>query len=153
MTAFPPPSAQITTDDRSIAPPPILRGAFVLYLVSAGLGALGLVVTIAFGAALADGTTGISPRALIAFGLGFGVVVQVALIICELVFAPRMIRGSNAARIVLTVLAAIQVFGILSAFFIGFVQFIVLLIALILSWTSTENTWFRSRRQVTAPAV
>ncbi|GAA2751941.1 hypothetical protein [Amnibacterium kyonggiense] len=146
--------------------------SYRLYIVGAVLGLIGAVVTfIALPAAISAGTDAAN-RALqgqstngvdvagATTGLAVGgavlsAVITLAFSILTIVFARKMRAGRNWARIVLAVFAALQIFGVLGSYGVGAVHFVVVVVALILSFVPTSNAWFQQQKvaQQTATTV
>ncbi|MGT2426132.1 hypothetical protein [Amnibacterium kyonggiense] len=147
----------------SIAAPGSVVWSYRLYIVGAVLGLIGAVVTfIALPAAISAGTdaanralqgrstNGVDVASATA-GLAVGgailsAVITLAFSILTIVFARKMLAGRNWARIVLAVFAALQIFGVLGSLGVGALHFVVVLVALILSFVPTSNAWFREQR-------
>jgi hypothetical protein len=152
-------------DTSVTAQPRSVLWSYRLYLIGAILGAIGIVLTLvllpaaidaavqsATRAAQGQNTRGVDYEAVgrgVAIGsVALSVVIQVILIVLEIVFARKMFQGRNWARIVLLVLAIVQILGVLGAVGVGALQFIVLIVAAILSFLPASSAWFRSQRDV-----
>ncbi|MBW4041392.1 MAG: hypothetical protein HIU86_04595 [Acidobacteria bacterium] len=150
-------------DTPTTAAPSTVNASHWLYIVGAILGLIGAVVLlIALPASIAAGTAaagqalrgratnGVDVAGAVT-GVAIGsailsVVLTVAYAVLTIVFARKMRQGRNWARIVLAVFAALQIFGVLGAYGVGAVHFIVVLVALILSLLPASNAWFRARK-------
>lgn len=154
----------------STAPPPkTVTTAYWLYVVGAVLGLIGAIVSfIALPAVLQQAidqanrslqgrdtggidVTGLATGSVIT-GVVIGAVVTLAFTVLTIVFAVKFRQGRNWARIVLAVFAALQIFGVLGTYGIGAVHFLVVLAALILSFVTPSNVWFREMRPRPATA-
>jgi len=130
--------------------PGTVDGAFWLYLVAPivglvlGLVNLGTSVSAASATAANAGVGHGAVVAAVVIGLVIDVVYLVAFIVIDVFFR----RGANWARIVLTVLGALSIFGILG---LGAIPFILYAVAIVLSWLPASNAWFRSLKGTTAP--
>ena len=156
-----------TLDSTAVTPPQPLKVAYWLYVVGAILGIIGaILLVVVLPASIATGqaelhrtlqgqsTNGVDVQAFATGAAVGGVIVSdvltLAFSILTIVFARKMLRGKNWARIVLAVFAALQVFGVLaiSTFGVSTLHFVVVLIGLILSFLPTSNAWFRSMKPV-----
>jgi hypothetical protein len=130
--------------------PGTVDGAFWLYLVAPIVGlVLGLVNlgTSVSAVSATAANAGVGHGAIVAavvIGLVIDVVYLVAFIVIDVFFR----RGANWARIVLTVLGALSIFGIIG---LGAIPFILYAVAIVLSWLPASNAWFRSLKGATAP--
>jgi hypothetical protein len=157
----------ITEPARTTAPQPV-RTAYILYVVSAVLGLVGFAISLAFlpaATAAAEqqlqgqNTQGVDVHA-IAVGTAIGAaviggIIAIAFAVLTIVFAAKMRKGRNWARIVLLVFAALHVLGliglvagatpILSAV-LSLLVAITAAIAAILSFLPESSAWFRSMK-------
>ncbi len=78
-------------------------------------------------------------RTLLTVSLTVGVALIVAAVVCGIYVR----RGAPWARIALTILAALSFFGVFSPWGTGFLQFIFLTIAALLTWQGDASPWFR----------
>ena len=143
-------TASSPTTTTTTGRPGTVDAAFWLYLVAPIVGlVLGLVnLGTSIGAASATaanaGVGNGAVGAAVAIGLVIDVVYLVAFIVIDVFFR----RGANWARIVLTVLGALSIFGIIG---LGAIPFVLYAIAIVLSWLPASNAWFRSLKGTTAP--
>jgi hypothetical protein len=141
--------------------------SYRLYLAAAVLSLVGIVLTLVLlpatidaavqqttGALQGQDTQGLDlegiARGSAIGGAVLGVVIAVAFSVLTIVFARRMRQGRNWARIVLAVFAGLQIFGVLSLFGVGALQFVLAAVAAVLSLLPASNAWFRARRPVAA---
>lgn len=159
-----------STHTPSTAAPSTVTASFWLYVVGAILGIVGAIVLVAIlPSQLAAGqdrlnealqgrstngvdVNGIASGALIG-GAVFSVVLTVVFSVLTLVVARMMRRGRNWARIVLAVIAGLQLFGVAGTYGAGAVHFLVMLAAAILSFLPASNAWFRAMRPDATTAV
>ena len=159
-----------STEPSTAATPSTVTASYWLYIAGAVLGLIGaIVVLIALPASIAAGTdaagqalqgqdtNGVDVNGAVT-GLAIaGAIVSVLLTlvfsILTILFARKMRQGKNWARIVLAVFAILQLFGVLGAFGVGALHFIVVLVALILSFLPASNAWFRTMKPAVAPTV
>lgn len=87
----------------------------------------------------------------IAVGIGVLIVTTIFWAIVFVLFAFLMRRGANWARIVLTVLTAISLLNLGSAFGIGFAQVAAAVAAAILLWLPASSQWFAAIKASKAP--
>jgi hypothetical protein len=161
MSSFEP---TVATQPRSVL------WSYRLYLVAAILGVVGIVLSLVLLPATIDAATQSAIRAAqgqdtqgvdyaaVGRGIAIGatvlaVAIQVVLIVLTVVFARKMNQGRNWARIVLLVLAVLQLFGVLGAFGVGALQFVLLVVAAILSFLPASNAWFRQQKAVPASTL
>lgn len=144
----------MTVPTQTTAPQSVVT-SYWLYIVGAALGIVGLIITlVTLPAAIAtlqaqlgasSSASGASAAAGILIGSAvLGAVLSVAFAVVMVIFARRMRAGRNWARIVLAVLAALQIFGVAGSYGVGALHFLVLLAALIFSFLPTSNPYFRS---------
>ena len=162
MSASAAPSASTNT-----APAPsTVVWSYRLYLIGAILGLIGLVLSLALLPATIDAavqsandslqgrnTQGVDVESL-ARGTAIGatvlsVVLSVVFSVLIIVFARKLRQGRNWARIVLLVVAVLQIFGVLGSYGLGALHFLVMAAAAVLSFLPASNAWFRSAK---APA-
>ena len=154
----------------AVTAPQTVTVAYWLYIVGAILGLVGAVVvgvliptsiTTASGATTqalqGQDTNGVDVgSAVVGVTIAsavFSIVLTVVFSVLLIVFARKMRAGRNWARIVLAVIAVLQLFGVLGAYGVGALHFLVVLAALILSFLPTSNAWFREVRATTPPVV
>jgi hypothetical protein len=131
------------------ARPRTVDAAFWLYLVSP---IIGLVLSfVSISATTSSAAAANLPQGAVMAGVVLGIVINVLYLVAVIVIDTFFRRGANWARIVLTVLAALSVFGVLSLHGLGTITFLVALAAIVLSWVPASNAWFRSVRGTTAP--
>jgi hypothetical protein len=144
-------------DSPDVPRPKPVDTAFWLYLAAAALGIVGLLVSIASYGAVRDdalrqlseqGQGGVlSAEAIDAVVTATFVVDSVFAVIFTagyVILANLMRRGMNWARIVLTVLAGLAVFGILADSGIGALEFVCLAAATVLVFLPASNAYFRA---------
>jgi hypothetical protein len=122
--------------------------AFWLYLAAP---VIDLVLSLlSIGGVNASAAAAKLPQGAVIAGVVIGIVVNVLYLVAVVVIDTYFRRGANWARIVLTVLAALSVFGVLG---LGAIPFVISVVAIILSWLPASNAWFRSVRGATAPST
>lgn len=121
--------------------PGTVETAFWLYLAAPVIGLILSLVSI--GRVTSSAAAAHLPQAAVVAGVVIGIVINVIYLVAVIVIDTFFRRGANWARIVLTVLAALSVFGILG---LGAITFVIGLVAIILSWLPASNAWFRSLR-------
>lgn len=143
------------------AAPATVVWSYRLYLIGAVLAVIGIVLSLVLLPAAIDAavraanqvaqgrdTQGLDVDAIArgtAIGSAvFGVVLALAYAVLTVVFAGRLRRGRNWARIVLLIFAILQVFGIIGPYGLGLLQFLVYIVAAILSFVPVSNDWFRA---------
>jgi len=136
------PTTTTTTGTR----PGTVETAFWLYLAAPVIGLILAFVNI--GRVTSSTAAANLPQGAVIAGVVIGIVVNVIYLVAVIVIDMFFRRGANWARIVLTVLAALSVFGILG---LGAITFVIGLVAIILSWLPASNAWFRSVRGTAAP--
>jgi hypothetical protein len=136
------PTTTTTTGTR----PGTVETAFWLYLAAPVIGLILSFVSI--GRVTSSAAAANLPHAAVLAGVVIGIVINVIYLIAVIVIDTFFRRGANWARIVLTVLAGLSVFGILG---LGAITFVIGLVAIILSWLPASNAWFRSVRGGAAP--
>jgi hypothetical protein len=154
-----------TLDSPVLAPPRTVTTSFWLHVAGAIIGLVGAAVELvtlpaaidAAGAAarqVAEGrdTNGLDVGA-IASGTVIGSVVlsvllTIAFSVLTIVFARKLLQGRNWARIVLTVFAGLQLFGVIGAYGVGALHLLVLVAAVILGFLPASNAWFRAMKPV-----
>jgi hypothetical protein len=120
--------------------------AFWLYLAAP---VIDLVLSLlSIGSVNASAAAAKLPQGAVVAGIVIGIVVNVLYLVAVVVIDMFFRRGANWARIVLTVLAALSVFGVLG---LGAIPFVISVVAIILSWLPASNAWFRSVRGAAAP--
>jgi hypothetical protein len=156
-----------TTEPITDAAPSTVVWSYRLYLAAAILSLVGIVLTLVLLPATIDAAVATATRSLqgqdtqgldlegIARGSAIGgavlgVVIAVAFSVLTIVFARKLRQGRNWARIVLAVFAGLQIFGVLSLFGVGALQFVLAAVAAVLSFLPASNAWFRSRKPVAA---
>jgi hypothetical protein len=162
MSSSAAPTASATTVP---APSPVVW-SYRLYLIGAILGLIGLVLSLVLLPATIDAavrsandslqgrnTQGLDVESL-ARGTAIGatvlsVVLSVVFSVLIIVFARKLRQGRNWARIVLLVIAVLQVFGVIGGYGLGALHFLVMAAAAVLSFLPASNAWFRSTK---APA-
>ena len=163
-------SASFADASPSTTPPTSVLWSYRLHLIGAALGLLTIVLTLLLLPATIDAavrqtgqmlqgqsTEGLDVEAIArgtaigsaALGIAFALIVSVLTI----VFARKMIQGRNWARIVLTVFAGLQLFGVFAPFGVGLLHLLVLVAAVVLSFLPASNAWFRARKQASAPTA
>ena len=158
-------SAAPTASTTASAPSTVVW-SYRLYLIGAILGLIGLVLSLVLLPATIDtavqsaknslqgrDTQGVDVEAL-ARGTAIGatvlsVVLSVVFTVLIIVFARKLRQGRNWARIVLLVVAVLQLFGVLGGYGLGALHFLVMAAAAVLSFLPASNAWFRSQK---APA-
>jgi hypothetical protein len=158
-----------TTDAPTSTAPTTVTASYWLYIVGAVLGLIGalvLILTIPAQLAIAQDsltrslqgrdTNGVDVSSLanaaVISGVVIGTIVTVAFSVLTIVFAQKYRQGRNWARIVLAVFAALQIFGAfnISTYGVSSLHFVVVLVALILSFLPASNAWFRAMKPVPA---
>ena len=144
----------MTVPTQAVAPQPVVV-SYWLYIVGAVLGLIGLIITlVTLPAAItlaqqqlvgtpAANQSGVIVGAAIGAGI-FSAVLSVAFAVVMIIFARKMLVGRNWARIVLAVLAGLQIFGVVGAYGVGALHFLVLAAAAIFSFLPLSNAYFRS---------
>jgi hypothetical protein len=162
-------SAAPTASPTAPAPSTVVW-SYRLYLVSAILGLIGIVLTVVLLPASIDAavqratqslqgrnTQGIDveafARGTAITGAVLGVVIAIVLSVLTIVFARKLRAGRNWARIVLLVFAVLQLFGIISLFGLGALQFLVAAAAAVLSFLPASNLWFREAKAARSTTV
>jgi hypothetical protein len=169
MSTFDSSTTTSTTGTAPAAPGSVVW-SYRLYLIGAILGLVGIVLSLVLLPATIDAavqratgqlqgrsTQGLDVEAITRgsaiAGAVIGVAIAVVFSVLTIVFARKLRQGRNWARIVLVVFAALQVFGILSVFGLGALQFLVVAAAAVLSFLPASNAWFREHKALrTAPA-
>lgn len=169
MSTYDSPSSGLNGTATTTAPQTVTV-AYWLYVVGAILGLVGAIVVgvlIPNSIAVAGGATtqalqgqdtggvdvnGAVVGVTIASAV-FSIVLTVVYSILFFVFARKFRAGKNWARIVLAVIAALQLFGVLGAYGIGALHFLVVIAALVLSFLPASNAWFREVKATTQPVV
>ena len=131
--------ASRTTTTTTGARPGTVETAFWLYLIAPVIGLILSLLSI--GRVTSSAAASNLPHGAVIAGVVIGIVINVIYLIAVIVIDTFFRRGANWARIVLTVLAALSVFGILG---LGAITFVIGLVAIILSWLPASNAWFRS---------
>ena|SRR3712207_3927379 len=75
--------------------------------------------------------------------LSVSITVGVALIAAAVICAIKVRSGAPWARIALSILAGLSFFGVFSPWGTGFLQFLLLAIAALLTWQADAAPWFR----------
>jgi hypothetical protein len=128
--------------------PGAVDAAFWLYLAAP---VIDLVLSLlSIGSVNASAAAAKLPQGAVIAGVVIGIVVNVLYLVAVVVIDTFFRRGANWARIVLTVLAALSVFGVLG---LGAIPFVISVVAIILSWLPASNAWFRSVRGTPAPST
>jgi hypothetical protein len=126
--------------------PGTVEAAFWLYLVAPVVGLILAIVGI--GAASSAGNAAAAragvPASTVSGLIVTGIVLDVILLIAVIVVDVFFRRGANWARIVMTVLGVLSIFG-------GVVPLLISVVAIVLSWLPASNVWFRSARGTAAP--
>ena len=135
-----------TTRTTTGARPGTVETAFWLYLAAPVIGLILSLLSI--GRVTSSAAASNLPQGAVMAGVAIGIVINVIYLVAVIVIDIFFRRGANWARIVLTVLAALSVFGILG---LGAITFVIGLVAIILSWLPASNAWFRSVRGTTSP--
>jgi hypothetical protein len=136
-------------------PPTLVRIAFWLFIGAAAVRLITLVFTIATistarvalahqAALQGRNLTPSELNAALAVGIVVALFVGLVLIAAQVVFAIFVLRGANWARWVVTVLAAISLFSILSTFGLGALLTAASVVAAVLIWLTPSNNWFRA---------
>ena len=159
-------SAAPTASTHSAPAPSTVVWSYRLYVIGAILGLIGLVLSLVLLPATIDAavqsanrslqgrdTQGVDVEAL-ARGTAIGatvlsVVLSVVFSVLIIVFARKLRQGRNWARIVLLVIAVLQIFGVLGGYGLGALHFLVMAAAAVLSFLPVSNAWFHSAK---APA-
>jgi uncharacterized membrane protein YhaH (DUF805 family) len=164
----------ISDTTRTGAPRPV-NTSYWLYVTSAVIGLVSFVISLILLPSVVSATEqrfegqsthGVDVHA-VALGAAIGGAVlggliAVAFFVLTLVFAAKMRNGRNWARIVLLVFAVLHVLGLLGlaagntpalSAVVSLVVTIAAVAAAILSFLPESNAWFRSTKQVPAPAV
>jgi hypothetical protein len=143
------------------AAPATVVWSYRLYLVGAVLAVIGIVLSLVLLPAAIDAAVRLANQQLqgrdtqgldveaVARGTAiasavFGVVLALVFAVLTFVFAGKLRQGRNWARIVLLIFAVLQVGGIISAYGVGLLQFLVFIAAAILSFLPASNDWFRA---------
>jgi hypothetical protein len=152
------------------APPQPVTTAYWLYVVGAIIGLVGAVIVAVLIPLSISSATAATAQALKNQGAAtpaqttsmlIGVAITVSIVsilltigysIAMLLLAPRMRQGSNRARTVLIVLAALQIIGVFGSYGVGAVHFLVVLAALVLTVLPVSNAWFRTMRPIAPTA-
>jgi hypothetical protein len=164
----------IADSTRTTTPRPV-NTAYWLYVVGAVLGLVGFVVSLILLPSVvsaaehqfqAQDTKGVDVHA-VALGAAiggavFGGLIAVAFFVLTVVFAAKMRKGRNWARIVLLVFAVLHVLGLaglatgntsaLSAV-LSLLVAIASAVAAVLSFLPESNAWFRAAKPVAAPTA
>lgn len=167
MSSTDPYSSASFSDATPSATPPAVTWSYRLHLIGAALGLLTIVLTLVLLPATIDAavqqtgqvlqgqdTQGLDLEA-IATGTAIGTAalgsaLSLALAVLTFVFARKMLQGRSWARIVLTVFAGLQLFGLFAPFGIGVLHLLVLVAAVVLSFLPVASAWFRAMK-ATAP--
>jgi hypothetical protein len=128
--------------------PGTVETAFWLYLAAPVIGLILSLISI--GRVTGSAAAANLPQGAVVAGVVIGIVVNVLYLVAVIVIDVFFRRGRNWARIVLTVLAALAVFGVLG---LGVITFVIGLVAIILSWLPASNAWFSSGRTATTTGV
>ncbi|HEY0374752.1 MAG TPA: hypothetical protein VGC94_08140 [Amnibacterium sp.] len=145
-----PVSPTSTTTATNGGRPGTVEAAFWLFLVTPIIGLILGLVNLGGGISAANqvaARAGVGGGAVIA-GIVIGLVIDIVLLAAFIVVDVFFRRGANWARIVLTVLGALSVFGIIG---LGAITFVLYVVAIILSWLPASSAWFRSVRGTAAP--
>lgn len=161
-----------TYDTPTTTKPQTITVSYWLYIVGAILGIVGAIVLIvALPASIAasqdqlnrlqsQSTNGVDVSGVVTGaaigGAIFSGVLTLAFSVLTIVFARKMLLGKNWARIVLAVFAVLQIvgaFNIAGTYGVSTLHFVVVLVALILSFLPTSNAWFREMKPATQPVV
>jgi len=153
-------SASAAPTASSLEPAPsTVVWSYRLYLIGAVLGLIGLVLSLVLLPATIDAavqsansqlqgrdTQGVDVEAF-ARGTAIGatvlsVVLSVVFAVLVIVFARKLRQGRNWARIVLLVIAVLQIFGALGTYGVGALHFLVMAAAAVLSFLPASNAWF-----------
>ncbi len=86
-------------------------------------------------------------RMLLAVSITVGIALIVAAVVCGI----YVLRGANWARIALSILAGLSFFGVFSPWGTGFLQFLCLAIAALLTWQGEGGEYFRRFRKKPPP--
>jgi hypothetical protein len=161
-----------TIDTPTSTTPTTVTASYWLYIVGAVLGLIGalvLIITIPAQVAIAQdsltrslqgrSTNGVDvstlANAAVVSGVVIGSIVTLVFSVLTILFAQKYRRGRNWARIVLAVFAGLQIFGAfnINTFGVSSIHFVVVLVALILSFLPASNAWFRAMKPAAAPTV
>ena len=147
------------------APPPTpVNAAFWLYIASAAISLIALIVSVATIGPLTDDlrrqlasqgqqVSDSAVSAAIGASIAISVVIGVLYIAAYVIFAVFMRRGANWARIVLLIVTALSLFGIVGGYGLGAVRVVLGVIATVLIFLKPANDYFaaaKARRRPTA---
>jgi hypothetical protein len=155
----------------AVAAPSSVRNAFLIYLATAALSLIGIVLTISSGAwtaalaAAGDGvdSNGVSGTTLVNTAKTVAIVAGVIFLVLFLFFAFKMRAGRNWARIVLTILSAFSIISLFSAAsasitvngqtfssdgtrITGYISGVLAIIAIVLMYLGTSNAYFAAAK-------
>ena len=167
-TSYPQASTDTTT---LVAPPSTVRNAFFIYVATAVLSLIGIVLTVTSGAwdaalaAAGDGvdSSGVSGTTLVNTAKTVSIVAGVVFLVLFLFFAFKMRAGRNWARVVLTVLSALSIISLFSAAsatitingqqfssdgtrITGYISGVLAIIAIVLMYMGPSNAYFSAAK-------
>jgi hypothetical protein len=166
----PPPPYQNQAAAPPLAPPGSVNGAFLIYLISAVLAVIGIILTLTsnvWARALADTAavngSSVDPHTLVNTVKIVSVIFGLIFVALYLLFAFKMRAGRNWARIVLTVLSALSIasafsrttntvtinghaYTSTSTQVTGWIGVIASIIAIVLMYLPASNAYFGASR-------
>ncbi|ATY16485.1 hypothetical protein CU254_20130 [Amycolatopsis sp. AA4] len=157
MPRYPSPSAEPPAE----APPRpgVITGAFWAFVAATLVGLVGAVVLFFARDALADAMrrangqnaarlTDAQIDQAVTIGIVVGAVIAIAIALLRLLFAFKLRAGRNWARIVLTVLTALQVLSLLAgqSTVVGYVSTALAVVGVVLSFLPDANQYFAAAK-------
>ncbi|KFU76363.1 hypothetical protein SAMN04489729_2661 [Amycolatopsis lurida] len=148
-------TSTVTTQER----PGTINGAFWAFLASAVIGLLSGVLAFASKDALVEATRNANRQSgtqlteaqidqAATFIIVIGLVIAVAFALLYLLFAAKLRAGRNWARIVLTVLTALQLISIIFSTntIVGYLSVLAAVIGVVLSFTAPSNEYITATK-------
>lgn len=139
-----------TATGGAVAAPKQVNTAFWLYIASAALSLVLLIIALAsvgtVTAQVQQSTGGKLSGAAVGASITVSVIFGILYIAAYVLFAVFMRRGANWARIVLLVVTALSLVGIVSGYGIGAVRAVLGVIATVLIFIKPASEYFRSGR-------
>jgi hypothetical protein len=160
MSDYPSHPASSPTSASPVTPRPgTINGAFWAFIASTVIGLLGGVLVFANKDALVDSTrnasrqngTGLTDAQIdqaVTLTIGVAVVIAVVIALLYLLFAVKLRAGRNWARIVLTVITALQLLSVLTgqSSIAGYVSVLAAVVGVVLSFTAPSNAYINAAK-------